>query len=96
MVGKGDLITVARPVLHLSWGSRAWNGISWPVDHLLLRVPMRLQRPAYPELFLSAILPRAMASSGTALSCSSPTTSTYMPSSTSFGCWWGGCPPCVW
>lgn len=39
--------------MHLSWGSRAWNGISWPVDHVFLRVPVRVQRPAHPERFSS-------------------------------------------
>lgn len=53
-------------------------------------------RPAPLSACPPYLLARATASSGTALSCSSPTTSTCMPFSTSSGCWLGGCPPCAW
>lgn len=96
VVGEGDLITVAGP-----WPASVLGlqGLEW---EKLAGGPFTSQGPhagpeaSQPEVFLSTIPPRATASSGTALSCSSPTTSTSTPSSTSSGCWWGGCPPCVW
>lgn len=98
VLGKGDVKRVARP-----WSASVLGpqGLEWgelASGPFLSQGPQEGPEasPAHVIVLPTILLPRAMASLDTALSCSSPITSTSMPSSTSSGCCWVGCQLCEW